>query len=368
MKISGSKLQLATLCSYWARDDVDTPQSEGGPAAESGTRIHHAIATGDTSALSPEEMDLYLHWLDNMASHVGGEAFMEESFAYNPVTGDVILPEKVGHDYVNLPEGYVPMTVDAFYIGPNGELTVVDWKTGRHAVTPAKDNAQLTAAALTLATLYQVDTVKAGIGYVRTGKYDWVELNALDMQEFRETLKATLAALPTAQATPGTHCRELYCPMLGQCPATSAAMAQMTKLPIVYTPSAIQNADHARYQYEVLRTVQAATASAWGALRLWAEQNGPVPLEGGKAWGSHTVRRESIDMTPEAVAALRSILGEHADTALEISSSKAAIERAARLVSKESGGTIKGIKETVLSALSNVGAVKVSESTKFEES
>lgn len=383
-RISGSKVALVALCPFPGRADIAPPPRVEREDSEEGTSDHDAIArtieTGDEEPRSPK----HAAWLADFWAERRGDGWRaEQVFAVDPETGRAMaLPSSGEHrDYSAVPEGWIPLTVDAVLV-VGRTAKVIDWKTGHAAhVAPAAGNAQLATAALAVAGAYGCTRVHVAI--VKVGEHglseDGAELDALDLEDWRERLASIVRAIPGGEPVAGPHCRGHFCDHFGRCPATEAALATAApatdgphgsgrRLPVVTEASAITSPEHAAHLYALWRAAKARLDLIGGALRVYAEQTGAIEVGDGVVWGPRSTQRESIDLsTRAAVDALKTQLGPAWERAVTLDTSKAAIKRAAAAVKAETGETIAAIEERTVAALKSAGAISVSRSTKFEE-
>jgi hypothetical protein len=434
---SASKTALAEHCLYSFRADVPRPPKRPQRRdALVGTALHYAIEqtirTGDKETKLPDwdeedrilTADEKLHVVQSHETWVGEwwakhshEKWVSEIAAgYDPFARQTVHLVGSDHrDYRLLGDTYVPGTVDAAYYSidseGNGTLYMTDWKSGFGSIdscAPASENGQLASLSVIQANgsqyavfpypLTQLKRVVVSIVRIspHSLKEDTAELDAFDLAEHRENLKAILLGIPGSQPVPGPHCRDNFCDQFGSCPATAGALAEVVpetdglvgsvalekrRLPIVLASSEIQDAEHAAYQYRTLREAQAVIetrmAAAWNAIREWADGNGGVPIDESTVWQRRVSPRESIDLTVVgATNALEHALGDRWRTAVEMSTTKAAIETAVRpLVTAHNAAlengtkklTIRAMKDSVLDGLRTVGAVKVSQRVSYEE-
>ena len=388
-KATGSKISLLALCAFPFKEGTVWPWTEMGQPAIDGTALHAAndttLRTKSIEFVRPSESRLAkldettvraLHaaWVREWYTPRANEPWQpEDAFAVDPFAGRVMRLTGGPRDYRSVPDSFVPVTADAVKVDDDC-VHVVDWKTGRAAhVEPAAENAQLLTGALAASLYFKRPNARVSIVYVAPEgvRVDEAEVDALTLHDWREELARLIASIPTAEATPGSWCRSKWCPLNGTCPATSGALVQISdkpRLPVVTDAAKIQGPEHAAFLYQFLRQVKAREALVWDALRRWADANGGVPTEPGKVWVKRETTREAIDLSqPAAVDALRSALGPHADAALELSTTKKAIEAAARLVANETGEPIAVVKRRTLAALHEVGAVTRKNSETYEE-
>lgn len=401
---SASKSALAQHCRYPFRSDIPRPPYRKRRDALVGIAIHYAIAhtidTRDTECafedvrddetLSDAEVEkvaaTHATWLVQWWAHHSHEGWRAEvAIGFAPVSGLTrVLDTKERRAYDELDDSYVPGTTDIVrYDAETETVYIFDHKSGgghNLAARPAGENPQLATLAVSFAAHYGAKRAIVGIDKVRPSgvTVDDAPLSPLDLAEHRVWLAEVLAAIPGAEPIKGPHCYSLYCDHCGTCPATRGALAVVAPpnaldadrvhLPIVTNAAEIQSADHARYQYETLRAAQAALAAAWEALRAWADGNGGVPVANGLTWMRRVSARESIDLdVVGATNALEHVLGPAWRTAVEMSTSKTAIERAVRPIALANGTPIAALKRQVIDALRVVGAVTAKQSVSYEE-
>lgn len=311
-------------------------------------------------------------WWDDQAAG-GWQA--EKAFAFDPFTGARMdLQPKEHRDYSGAPVGWVPGTADVFRAGPDDLVDLVDWKSG--LVPPdAEDNAQLAGLGLGAGALH----LRGGIGHVTEDgvRLEWAEFDLLDLHEWRERIAAVVAGIPTAEPIPGPHCRNHFCASYGLCPATASALEHVApevkrRLPVVMAASAIESTEHASSMYRTLREAKAAFDVLYNrgfdALRMWADQNGGVPVGDGKVWIRREGKRETIDLSDlRAVEALRSVLGDTFELGVSFETSKAAIKRAARAIKVRTKEPIGITEAKAIDALRAAGAIRTSPSTTYDE-
>jgi hypothetical protein len=177
-------------------------------------------------------------------------------------------------------------------------------------------------------------------------------------------------ALPTAEAKPGPHCRALYCQGYGVCPSTSHALAEVQphRLRVVTSAADIESPEHASSLYGLVRMAEARVKAIKSALAEYADTHGGVPAGDGRTWQRVERHREAIDLSvPGALDALRAVLGDRANDAIEYSVTKSALELVARSIAAEQGRPIKHVVLEVLNALRDVGAARPTKSVSYEE-
>ncbi len=381
MRVTASGLSRLKKCQFFARDDVQWLESVSGAAAIHGTESHELIAApflGRNVGGSPRATAVaraFLAWFD--AEFPARDGWLAEPAYVLDVESSTarFLGCDIEREYGERLPSEIAMSGDLVRIDGE-EAIVIDVKTGRREnVEIAEHNAQLATIGVALRRLYGVSRVRVMLAFVNGFgvSIDEVTLDALDLDAHEQELSELARSVPTAQPQPGKHCA--YCPAVSACPVTTGALVQLApksserRLPIVGTASAIESMDHARYQYLTLRAAKAAIDQAWEAVRMYADNNDGIDLGDGRRYTKVEKTRETIDLEgPDAVAAMRGVLGEDAELALELFTSKTAIKDAARASAKRTGDKIANIERKTLDALRAVGAVKSTTSATYEES
>jgi CRISPR/Cas system-associated exonuclease Cas4 (RecB family) len=244
----------------------------------------------------------------------------------------------------------------------DGRAIVADWKTGDN-VEPAGQNWQLRFLALAICRKHGLSAATVAIIYLRpTGPWmDVAELDAMDLDAIEGELADVLAKVEAAKAAEvpnvaeGSHCT--YCPAYVHCPAKRAlALAlgsgdevaeQVSALPL--TPARVASAWH-RLQAakKLLSHVEAACCAA-------AKEFGPIDLGDGKELREVESTREDIDGAAAYGVLLKLHGNEAAASACEMSTSKAAIRRALKVISDESGEPLAGMERAALGAIREAG-------------
>jgi hypothetical protein len=398
-----SKLGLVRLCVYpWSRQAPAWPKCEPkSHDAQFGTAFHRAMAlaavmgispglleqVADEHGLTPSERTKLLgcveaaifEVLEHRIEEIEYRA-AEVSILYD-VAADTarVLPEALERDQI--PEGHIHGTVDLVE-RIHGEWVISDWKTGgRSGELDVMSDPQLRTYALMVARAFGAPRV--GVVIIHVDEHGVVPdqhmLDGFELHVARAALRADLALVEAGgPPRPGRHCASKYCPIVAECPATLRALAEVqssvdAQLPMQLLPLDALPEQAARVRVGI-RAVEKQLAYYQAALEAWVDANGSVEIAPGVRYGKiERDGNERIDAEqPGAVAAVRELLGEQADLALEVSTSKAAIERAARARAKALGDTAKGaIKrhtDPVLDRLRSIGAIRQgAPSTRYDE-
>lgn len=253
-----------------------------------------------------------------------------------------------------------------------GRLVVRDWKSGPRAREhrPA-DTLQLLAygAAAALASGDQAVTLELAhvdeFGVLVVA--DDLDAFTLDAAALRVAERYAEVARRAALPNPGPHCWECYCPILPVCPVTTSAIEAVHK--VAEAPAMVvefTSPEHAATVRTRLKMVQKACDAIEEALKAYASRT-PIPAGNGKVYGVRMASRDVIDIAkPGAMSVLEKHLGAMgADVAVERSTSKAAIHRAAVDVSPK--GKAAALERALFAELRELGAMTTSEYPKTEE-
>lgn len=383
-----SSLHRLQLCQFFARPEIAWANDRPGPAADFGTSVHGVIAKSVPSGEPVEHEDprvrsvarTFMEWFDARERHqIGGAGWLAEpAYVLDLGFGEArLIGCNIERKYPELGQYDVAGSADLVGDGGDGSAVCIDVKTGRREnVEPCADNAQMKTLSLAVRRAHGADKVRAVLAFAGPGgvAVDEHTFYADDLDRWESELVSLAEAIPTSEPRTGKHCA--YCPAKSACPAMGNALATMVpapataprKLPIVTAASAIQDMDHARYQYETLRAAKTAIDAAWTAVRLYAEEKGAIDLGDGRFYGPKETKREAIELdSAAAVEVLKSELGESWQLAVTLETSKTAIRDASRDRSKVEGKKIAEVERRVLDGLRAVGAVRTNVSTTFDE-
>lgn len=265
---TGSKLHLNELCLGWHTVD-DPPQSsqkEVHPAAEFGSYLHtvaeneakrrydpNSLTRVERAMTAESEAIFNPHYTEDIGAPMDAEswgasivALQDALFAQlKPLahseisielTGSAYLGSNIGRivydtgaRYVN--RGYnseagIHGTGDLIYATDDGDLVVVDWKTGKKAISPL-NNIQLMFLALAWIRSWPYPELeKSGhvwlvIGDIRTQELRFSKVTCDDILAIEPFIEKILKTTDkNSNLTPGVHCD--LCPKAGNCPALLA--------------------------------------------------------------------------------------------------------------------------------------------------
>lgn len=347
MKWSGSKLPLLRACGYSARPDVAVPADAQSDAARRGVARHLAFERWLSGGVDPVDG---CEWA--APPSVVRETFLRSVLDLGLVDVEVEIPfvldvetgrsrrspHRRTHEDPEAKPTEIRLIADALS-GP----VVVDWKTGRHRSEAVAQLDGLTlAAGAQRGVLAYVDDYGA-ITHTVERTYD-----EIDHAATLAWLRGILERERTAQPIPGPHCRDLYCPLLGACPATAPALVAACVPAITLAP---ETPEEARALFLAREVARGWYTRADDALRAYVDQRGEVPLGDGRAYGVSTSTRETITLTPEAIASI-----DLPPDALRVSTSKSAINAAV--------GAKRG--RELLAKLGELGCLTVTTTRRYE--
>jgi RecB family exonuclease len=385
MRITASSLSRARACLYWARPEVPHAEGPPDPARALGNAFHACAAAyingrkPNVAAIAEKEgvtgdaaltlANMFDGWKATRTERDWIEA--EAAFAYDPTTDTARrLGREIGREYAK--HGAKPHEIcgsaDVVIQDPPDRVVIQDFKTGRAGyVERAETNVQLRGLALSAARTYGATTARIEIHYASDTGTTWIDghdLDELDLDAMAAESRGMVARVPDAQPVPGQHCH--WCPAAAACPATAEAIQQALPLPIAPHALSVEltSPEHAAWTLHRLRAVREACDAIEGKVREYADANGPIPTAEGKVWGRVEQQREAIECSADALELMRAKLGSAADDAVKVTTSKAAIARAAKATGN---GSAKQLERDVLDGLRACGAVKVSAVTKYEE-
>lgn len=375
---SASKLGLSMRCSYpWSPNAPAWPAYTSSEAAEHGNAVHalaDSIVNGRQHDTTPEA-EAYrkpiahaLERLSDLARAIGQndelEIKSERAIAWQAHTGKsryVTTPSHRAYPVAN--RGELMGTADLIIIAP-GYAMVADWKSGRGArEEAAADSWQLKMLGLALARLLGLDSVDIALVHLEPHDFyiDRATLDIWDLDAAETSLEGLVDELERGiqEPVPGPHCRNSYCPVISTCPATRAAVTRVeeqmrTRLPML---AEIEDDEQARAWRVGLKLVDEYVKSAKARLNDYVSARGAIELAPGLWYGVRKQTRDSIDLSkPGAVAAVLESVGP---SALDYSTSKEAIERAAKAAQEKRGDGARKAAELV-ERLREMGAVKES--------
>lgn len=282
---------------------------------------------------------------DEIAALFPPGARAEVAMAYDVATGaGRIIGENIGRAYGPLGPFEIPGTADV--LGVEGDAVIVgDYKTGYNESEKAETNGQLWHNALTAAKALGKSRAIIRIIYTKTGRVDEAEAGPLELAEFAGQLHRLFFRIAEARkerhdgapvsTREGPWCR--HCSSKSICPSKVGLLVQVASGGLAVLGDTTMTPARAREGYEQIVRLEGLIKDARARLNTYVEEQGPIDLGDGRMYGRYFRKgNEKLDGAV-AVRAIREVLGERAaefeKVAIEHSTSKAAIERAAKAIS-----------------------------------
>lgn len=350
MTITGSALPRLLNCTASA---VLVKAETANPWADQGSDEHEELAHQTLIGTHPEKR----------AAMVPPEPRVEVKLAYDVATRKGrFLGSAADRNYGS--PGPFEIVMSADVVGIEGDAVVVlDWKTGFADVEPAQTNGQLWGGALAAARALGLSRAIVRIVYTNQGdRLDEYEIDALELADFASKLErlhtreGELRAahqrgevLPTKEGPWCKHCASKHV-----CPSKVALISQFGGLTVI-GPEVTKETAAAAYE-QVVR-VEQLVKEARARLNTFVDEQGPIDLGGGRMFGRY-VRKGNESLSGDvAVTAIHEVIGEAAREfeaiAVERSTSKAAIERAAKAL-----GCKRGTVPAVIRKIRDLGGSK----------
>lgn len=302
---SASSLDRAVKCT--ASAVLPQTQEPTSSEAEAGRLIHlflcHALRNWAMpempKAIGDRALKIDLHEIK-----CGGKVVRTEAaFAYDVLSGKVReIESRTERDYSSLTSSEIGGTLDLLLASPDGVPHAVDYKTGDTLAIGADKNLQLRFAALVAEYLFPAAAIiKVSfcyVGFDGSLRWDTAELDALDLQETRDALRAAFdrwqLARSIGQATtnPGPHCK--HCASVRHCPVFARDWDSLTTLDGEAWVETIQREsasdDYASAAWERVKRIEDVLEIAKGTLRERAIKS-PIPLSDGTVVAAKTDTR-----------------------------------------------------------------------------
>lgn len=228
-RLSMSKVNLAMLCAYGFREDVETFDRPSGIEARIGTGAHGLVEDWfwkrDPRALEDDIRDKatriaaqLIKWLEPKRDRI---LHCEIGLRYDAEHDRAVIGPKRGEPgYDDVAPMVLPGTLDLVLRGEDGCLEVLDTKTGQKKYV---HDEQVIVQGLAVARLLGESRVRVGFIFPRLTKCDEPEVwelddDALDVQA--GILHGVMRHLPVSRPEPGDHCWR--CDARPGCPAYHA--------------------------------------------------------------------------------------------------------------------------------------------------
>lgn len=378
---SGSKLHLAFICPASA---VLPHHAHTSGAGTSGTWKHRFVELARGGAFAqaleavPEEYRTACAAIPESLFETLAGWGAELALAYDVETRQArIIGRGIEREYG--PVAPTEMVLSLDYDALDGDtVRLADLKTGRSHVPPPERNWQLRLGALALSRVHGVDRAEAWLAFAREGDDEprWVSAtwDAVDLASFAEELeqlhrriqgaRAALERGETPRLTVGEQCR--YCPARVSCPAQAALVKRMAGQPeeVVKDLKALVTAETAGIAWQRLKAAKLVLRDVEAALYAFAAET-PVDLGDGRVLRMAETRRETLD-GGAVYNAVKALHGEEiAWKTVELTASKAALERALRELPGPTAPKVRAVLEGV--RLAGGATVKVTSGVKEVE-
>lgn len=269
--------------------------------------IKHEKFFGERTGLATEQAMVYNVFDGNTRTGTREELYSNTSWWDVPGTADLLSPGYVG-----------------------------DYKFGTRKVNRPKRNAQLLLLALAARASFVYDLAwTLEIIYVEENgelTIEWDTVTHAELDAFADYLEATFSKVEKyrkkeipLEVRPGEHCT--YCPSKLFCPAHVQALKVASNSPERFTGELALTPENAADAYHKLKAVRRIMVSAEAQLAAYAKENS-IDLGDGTTYGPSSMRRETLDADIAHSVLLKIHGPEIAHRAMDLSTSKAAIERA----------------------------------------
>ena len=296
----------------------------------------------------------------NLARYVPSGSRAELALCYDVALGTGrVIGEDIGRAYGV--QGAFEVFGSADVVGEDADaVVVIDWKTGYGAVEPASTNPQLAFGALAACRALGKSRAIVRLVFTKTGVCDEAELDLLDLAAFANTLAGLhprIAELKAArrrgESVPtreGSWCK--FCSSKPSCPSKNALLVQLSGGGLSVVGDSTMTPEKAADAVRQFQHVEQLVKDAKARLITYVDENGPIDLGNGKAYGRYV--RSGDERLDGAVAAqaIADVVGESARefaaVALERKTSKAALTRAAKAIGEQpklATAVVKRIRE-----------------------
>lgn len=317
MNPSGSNVGLFLRCAHWTK--FSDPPETSNDATTVGTAFHAAMENlckrGSVGDFTEDEgirkrvldMDPEGVYADTVPAFA--EARAEVAYAYNFATNTSRkLGEGIGRDYGALSEFEIPGTSDLVYRRDDGNLAVVDWKTGeRFSADKYADQMMF----LGLCAISAPGETATSVELILVHKDEHGNLDRyrrivgeFELLEFASKVASQMMAEGAPCA--GIHCSRQWCKAVAVCDETHKAIEKMVPEDDsgysmkILSPEDIVDADHFRWLVHRLAAVQAAHKHVMEQVKAFADSVGAVQVEDDLWYGAVKTRYVSITSTDPA--------------------------------------------------------------------
>ena len=401
-RLTGSKKALFDLCQYWATDDVALTDTGPRAPAALGQALHACNQARQNA--KPVDLDAIalLHALTaaqrealgamwatfKKGAHVPRGARAEVSYAYDPffedeATGQVGAARELGtglaraYDEAGRLPHEIAMSNDLEW-WDGDTLVMPDIKTGYQGHTPHPgQNEQLRLLALAGMRMYKPRAVRIIVFKLQESALVELtyEVDEMEADVIAHTLRddvtdfARRVAEGSVVPTPGTWCKEMWCPAASSCPKAIQTMteglagdASAALHPTFKLAGPVTSDEEAAYRIRLQPLMERFVEQNEKAIQAYADKRGSVPTEHGP-WGQVLTPKETLLATPEAFAVIEEYLGPAGlQSATTYGLSRAGITRA---VIARGFEPVEGTVDAILKELRKVNATKTTTSESY---
>lgn len=228
-RLSLSKVHLATICSWWLRDDVERPPLRQSQAAKNGYGLHALIESFLNGTEKPKKpladsVRFFNVWMQSehparlMLSDIRTELAMRIDFRTGEGRVDAGVKER---GYPKETDPYVMWgTADVVRYDGDSAVEVDDWKTGQ-SFPSAVGNGQLLSLATALYGVKPFKSIETRIVHIGDAVSESVAVvTEADVAAWRQRVATMVANIDSSQPVAGNHCSKMFCEQFGRCPAT----------------------------------------------------------------------------------------------------------------------------------------------------
>lgn len=293
--------------------------------------VEDAVLAGDLEGLPPKVAALI---------EPGATVLPEVAIAYNWRTSTArMIGRGAARDYTPSADE-IPGTIDLLIVNPGNRLVVVDYK-GFEDVGAPDENAQVITYGLAATRIYGASEVLLVVAYIGQGvehaRVVRAEAGPIELAGFAAKVRRIMeAAVPGAEVRESKACK--YCPSKSVCPSKVGLLVQVAERGLAVIGDVSLTPERAAAGVREIERIEQLVRDARKRLEVYVDEQGPIDLGSGRFYGRY--RRPGNERLEGAagVTAIAEVVPEpvraqFAAIAISYSTSKAAIERAAKDVS-----------------------------------
>lgn len=379
---TASSVALARQCAFWLSPHAPEPPPGDDDSSYSmlGDGVHliyERIGTYcpfTTIGIYEPALDYREVLEESVASLPQGERYFELAMAWDLETRTArLLPSHGQRDYSDAFETEITGTADVVVVCDD-YVFVRDVKSGVKARRKrAASTDQLRMLALAAARIFGKERAIIELDHVTPDarRSDPAELDCFALADVEEDLDKLYQTVKAAQQapSPGIHCFDGFCPIRSNCPAQRATLAVIRREALNELPrvAAIETDEQARRVRIGLRMIRESLKPWDQELIRYVLNVGPVHMGDGVYYGQREYQEDVLEIDHAAKDVLIKHLGEDVvRDAVELSTSKTALTKAARLHQAKRGEGVKKC-EDAFAELRESGAMGKRTKKKIEE-